>query len=166
MCLCVFWFEPTRINRFVSILMCRQSKVRDSVIISGCIGDRPAKMYKKGGVWVSRGTRGAIEVDCRLKDGDTDVGIFPVGCPPPFYDLNACRKTRPMTAAEKQVEVVRRETEENRALQRLSKASGFVPDIELSTEERSRIWDQPYQVQSTISFYYCPPCLVLRLLEI
>ena len=71
----------------------KQSGLRDSKIIEGCIGANPALMWylpgqgtgewRGGPKWVSEGTAGAVELDCKLKLGDIDYGFFQDDDPPP-----------------------------------------------------------------------------------
>ena len=51
-------------------------------------------------MWVPEGIAGAQTVDITLKVGDIDHGLFQPDDPPPFYDLQARRFDRPMTARE------------------------------------------------------------------
>ena len=88
--------------------------LRDSKLVSGCIGPQPATMWflpgkgvgewADGPKWVSEGTPGAVSRECRLKVGDVDHGRFQPDDPPPFYELNAPRLDREMTREEKVVE--------------------------------------------------------------
>ena len=56
--------------------------------------------WQGGPKWVTEGTAGAQAVDITLKVGDVDHGLFQRDDPPPFYDLQARRFDRPMTARE------------------------------------------------------------------
>ena len=92
----------------------RQLGLRDSKLVDGCVGHNPALMWylpgegEDGGAkWVPKGTGGAVEHDCTLKTGDVDYGHFQKDDPPPFYDLDAQKYDRVMTAAEKAVEMDR-----------------------------------------------------------
>ena len=92
----------------------RQLGLRDSKLVDGCVGPNPAMMWylpcesvDEGVKWVSKGTEGAVGHDCTLKTGDVDYGRFQKDDPPPFYDLDAQKYDRVMTAAEKAVEMGR-----------------------------------------------------------
>lgn len=60
----------------------------------------PGRGADEGPRWVKAGTRGAQELDCQLKVGQTDYGFFQPQDPPPFYDLKAEKDDRPMKARE------------------------------------------------------------------
>ena len=60
--------------------------------------------WRGGPKWVPEGTDGAVQLDMKLKVEDIDYGRFKDDDPPPFYDLNAQRVDRPMTASEITVE--------------------------------------------------------------
>ena len=95
----------------------KKSGLRDSTIIEGCVGTNAAIMWyipgkgtgewRGGPKWVPEGTRGAIARVLTLKVGDTDFGRFHHDDPPPFYELDARRFDRLMTAREKVAERAR-----------------------------------------------------------
>ena len=88
----------------------KQAGLRDSVLVEGCIGPNVAIMWylpgqgtgewEGGPRWVLEGTAGSVAFDCSLKVGDIDTGKFRDTDPPPFYDLQAQRFDRDMTAIE------------------------------------------------------------------
>ena len=88
--------------------------VRDSVLLTGCVGNKEAVMWylpgqgvgewKNGPMWVVEGTEGALEKRFTLHDGEVDYGKFQPGDPPPFYDLHAPKYDRPMTDKETRLE--------------------------------------------------------------
>lgn len=136
----------------------RQIGVRDSEIIDGCIGKMPAVLWylpgegtgewEDGPKWVPVGTKNAVCKVFTLKVGDIDHRVFQENDPPPFYDLDAPRRDRPMTRAEKTAEQQRRHSKQQSKL-RSKRRKLRDCTAELSVEELQE-FDTPFVVPGYI----------------
>ena len=97
----------------------KQALLRDSTVLPDSLGNSDAKMYfipgkgrdqwKNGPKWVADPCPGAVEKNMSLKTGDKISHVFGPDDPPPWYDLDAPRFSRPRTDAENAKETKRRE---------------------------------------------------------
>ena len=97
----------------------KQALLRDSTVLPDSLGDSDAKMYfipgkgcdqwKDGLKWVADPCPGAVEKNMSLKTGDKISHVFGPDDPPPWYDLDAPRFSRPRTDAENAKETKKRE---------------------------------------------------------
>lgn len=70
----------------------KQKKLRDTVMTEEGLGPEEAKMYFANQKWSTSTSEGALEIDLKLKVGDTQTSTFATGTPPPFYDWAAQQK--------------------------------------------------------------------------
>ena len=143
----------------------KQAVFRDSTVLPDSVGDSTAKMYFipgqgsgewiDGPKWVDGPCPGAVEKDMLLKSGDKISHVFGPDDPPPWYELDAPRFSRPRTDAEVVVETKRRK---KARAQFLAKKQLTDPLATLTPQEEER-----FQTRDTSKYPHIPGLLVYLL---
>ena len=136
----------------------KQAVFRDSTVLPDSVGDSTAKMYFipgqgsgewiDGPKWVDGPCPGAVEKDMLLKSGDKISHVFGPDDPPPWYELDAPRFSRPRTDAEVVVETKRRK---KARAQFLAKKQLTDPLATLTPQEEER-----FQTRDTSKYPHIP----------